>query len=124
MLQVLIVEDNRPYREAFREKLLGHFPSITIQEAGDGEEALQRINGRPPDLIFMDIRLPGVNGLQLTRRIKKDLPHIRIAIVTSYDLPEYQQAAIQYGADRFFVKDLLNWDEIEVFMRSIRDGKA
>jgi YesN/AraC family two-component response regulator len=72
----------------------------------------------------MDIRLPGVNGLQLTRRIKKDLPHIRIAIVTSYDLPEYQQAAIQYGADRFFVKDLLNWDEIEVFMRSIRDGKA
>ncbi len=124
MLRALIVEDNDHYREAFKETLLEHFPSIGVEEAGSAEEALEKIGKLSPDLIFMDIRLPGTNGLQLTRRIKKDLPHIRVAIVTSYDLPEYQKAAMDYGADLFFVKDLLNWDQVETFVKSIQDGKA
>ncbi len=119
MLRVLIVEDNLIFREAFKKRLCEHFSSMVIEEAANGDEALQKIGGAPPHLIFMDIRLPGVNGLQLTQKIKKDFPNINIAVLTSYDLPEYRQAALQYGADRFFVKNLIKWDEVVALLNSI-----
>lgn len=120
MLRVLIVEDNDTFREAFRKRLQDDFSFMAIEEAGNGDEALQKIKERPPQLIFVDIRLPGVNGLQLTQRIKKDFPSVKIAILTSYDLPEYREAATQYGADRFFVKDTLKWGEVEALVKSIQ----
>ena len=122
MLNVLIVEDNRIFREAFKKGLLDYFPSMVIQEAANGDEALQKIKGGLPALIFMDIRLPGINGLQLTQKVKKDFPDITIAILTDYDLPEYRQAAVQYGADRFYVKNSLKWDELEALVQSISPG--
>jgi two-component system response regulator YesN len=63
--------------------------------------------------------LPGANGLQVTQKIKKDFPNVRIAILTGYDLPEYRQAAIQFGAEGFFVKESLKWEEIEALVKSI-----
>ena len=122
MLNVLIVEDNRIFREAFQKGLVDYFPSMVIEEAANGDEALQKIKESRPDLIFMDIRLPGINGLQLTQRLKKEFPDINIAILTDYDLPEYRQAAVQYGADRFFVKNSLKWDELEALVQSISPG--
>ena len=122
MLRVLIVEDNQIFLEALKKRLHDRFPTIVIEEAANGDEALQKIDGTPPDLILMDIRLPGVNGLQLTRKIKTDFPGIRIAILTDYDLPEYRQAAVEYGADRFFVKSSFKWDEVEALVKSILPG--
>jgi DNA-binding NarL/FixJ family response regulator len=122
MLRILIVEDNRIFREAFKKGLVDYFPSMVIEEAGNADEALQKIKESRPDLIFMDIRLPGINGLQLTQRLKKEFPDINIAILTDYDLPEYRQAAVQYGADRFFVKNSFKWDELEALVRSISPG--
>jgi YesN/AraC family two-component response regulator len=119
MLRVLLVEDNRIYREAFKNNLLQHFPVISVAEAENADEALQKIKATPPDLIFMDIRLPGMNGLQLTQRIKGEFPKIPIAILTGYDLPEYREAALQYGADGFLVKESLNWEEVEALVKSI-----
>jgi YesN/AraC family two-component response regulator len=119
MLRVLLVEDNRIYREIFKEHLCQHFPALLIDEAENGDEAFQKIQAAQPDLIFMDIRLPGMNGLRVTRKIKKDFADIPIAILTGYDLPEYRQAAVQYGADAFFVKESLKWNEIEAFVKSI-----
>jgi len=122
MLKVLIVEDNLIFREAFKTRLNDHFPSMIVKEASNGDEALQEVGEARPDLIFMDVRLPRANGLQLTRRIKKDLPGIHIAILTDYDLPEYRQAAVEYGADRFFVKSSFKWDEVETLVKSISAG--
>ncbi len=119
MLRVLIVEDNLIFRETFKERLNDHFPSLAVEEASDKDEALQKINKAQPDLIFMDIRLPGANGLQLTRKIRKDVPGIHIAILTDYDLPEYRQAAVEYGADCFFVKSSFKWDEVETLVKSL-----
>ncbi len=121
MLRVLLVEDNDVYRSVLRENLLKHFPSMVIDEATNGEEALEKVKVAPPRLMFIDIRLPGMNGLQLTQMIKKDFPTVRIAIVTGYDLPEYRQAALQYGADGIFVKESLKWDEIEALVKAIDD---
>ena len=119
MLRVLIVDEYRFFREIFTTRLLEYFPSMIIQEAIDGKEALEKINRLPPHLVFLDICLPGLNGLQLAQRIKKDLPNIRIAMLTSYDLPEYRQAASKDGADRFFVKGSLDWKEVKEFVQSI-----
>ncbi|MBI4596525.1 MAG: response regulator transcription factor [Candidatus Tectomicrobia bacterium] len=119
MLRVLLVEDNNIFREAFMENLSQHFPSLVIEEAVNSDEALQKINRASPQLIFMDIRLPGMNGLQLTQKIKRDFPNIHIAMLTGYDMPEYRQAALQYGADGFFVKESLKWDEIEALVKSL-----
>ena len=63
--------------------------------------------------------LPGMNGLRLTQKIKKAFPNIPIALLTGYDLPEYRQAALQYGADCFFAKEALKWEEMETLIKSI-----
>ncbi len=119
MLKVLLVENNRTFREASREALSAHFRPPIIDEAENADEALRKINAAPPHLIFMDIRLPGWNGLQLTQKIRTDFPEIHVAILTGYDLPEYRQAAVQYGAEGFFVKELLKWNEVEALVKSM-----
>jgi len=70
MKRVLIVEDNAFFLQFFRETLRSRFPSLEISEAADGEEAIQKIKALQPEAIFMDVRLPGESGLELTKKIK------------------------------------------------------
>jgi DNA-binding NarL/FixJ family response regulator len=121
-LRALIVEDNPYFREIFKMAFHHKFPSFIFEEAGTGEEALQIISGMSPDLIFLDILLPGEDGLQLAQKIKKDFPNIRIAMLTNYDLPASRRRASRFGVDRFFIKDSLNWEEIKEWIESILDN--
>ena len=75
MCLILLVEDNATFRKSLKEMLSLRFPAISIDEASDGEEALLKLSETTPDLIFMDIRLPGKNGLEITKIIKKDRPN-------------------------------------------------
>ena len=93
MLRALIVEDNPHFREIFKMVFGNKFASSIVEEAGNGEEALRIIRERSPDLIFLDILLPGENGLQLAQKIKRDFPNIRIAMLTNYDLPAHRRMA-------------------------------
>ena len=86
MFQILIVEDNAPFRQSLREMLCEQFPAMGIEEAGDGEDALDKIENLSPHLVFMDLKLPGQSGLEVTREIKARHPEIRVIILTSYDL--------------------------------------
>jgi DNA-binding NarL/FixJ family response regulator len=115
-MRIMLVEDNENFRKAFKEQLLGRCPLAIIKEAGNGEEAMQGFDGSPPQIIFMDYNLPGENGIQLTKKIKVQFPNVRIAMLTSYDFPEYRQIAMRAGADRYFVKDSFSWDEVEGFI--------
>ena len=101
-LKVLIVEDSRLFRHVFKELLHTRFPSLEIHEATDGEEALRMSEEILPDLLFMDIRLPDANGLDLTRKIKAQHPRITSIIFTGYD-SEYREAARKV-ADFFLSK--------------------
>lgn len=105
MKRVLIVEDNAIFRQFLTETMHLRFPSIAVFEAGNGEEAMEKIKTVSPEAIFMDLRLPGENGLDLTKKIKAQYPDIVIVILTNYDLPEYREAAYQSGADHFVPKD-------------------
>ncbi len=108
-IRFLIVEDNDHYRNFLKNIIQEDFSDITeIEEAADGREALEKVDSFIPDLIFMDIRLPDENGLELTRKIKAARPDTDIVILTYYDLPEYREAAFRYGANAFLVKDCLH----------------
>jgi len=110
--KILIVEDNDSFRQALRNLLCSRYPSMSFKEARDGREALNEVSAFHPDLIFMDIKLPGENGLELTRKIKVSNPEVKIIILTSHDLPEYREAARAGGADHFLTKDSSKASEI------------
>ncbi len=119
MFRTLIVEDNAIFRQAFKEILCTQFSYMVVDEAADGKEALPKVNSFRPDLVFMDIKLPGENGLELTKKIKADHPKIIIIIFTDYDLPEYRQAAYQYGANHFISKGSSTREEMLTLVESI-----
>jgi len=118
-LKTLIVEDNDIFRETVKEILQTFFPSMAIEEATKGIEALQKVDVHPPALIFMDISLPEENGLQLTRKIKASHPETLIVVLTDYDILEYREAALRCGASHFIAKSPLDWKELEKAVRSL-----
>jgi DNA-binding NarL/FixJ family response regulator len=119
MSMTLIVEDNPTFRQSLKELLYSRFPAMSIEEASNGGEALKKVEECLPDLIFMDIKLPGANGLEVTKRIKTEYDHIIVVVLTSYDLPEYRDAAFKCGANYFFTKGLTTSDEITALVKAI-----
>ena len=119
MFRILLVEDDQHFRKILKQELNGWFPSIVVEEASDGKEAMEKTESFSPRIIFMDIRLPDESGLQLTKRIKEKYPTINIVMLTSHDLPEYRQAAMQCGASHFFVKGTSNGIEIKSLVESL-----
>jgi DNA-binding NarL/FixJ family response regulator len=103
--RILIVEDNAFFLQFLKDTMHLRFPSIDMLEAANGEEAMQKIKTLSPEAILMDLRLPGENGLELTKKIKAQYPNIIIVILTNYDLPEYREAAYHSGANHFVSKD-------------------
>jgi DNA-binding NarL/FixJ family response regulator len=105
MCKALIVEDNVTFRRMLKEILYSRFPTMDIAEEPDGTGLFPRMDAFHPHIVFMDIRLPGENGLELTRRIKMNYPDTVVVMLTSYDLPEYREAARQCRVDHFVAKD-------------------
>jgi DNA-binding NarL/FixJ family response regulator len=124
MFTMLVVEDNITFRQSLKAVLETEFPKTVVEEAADGNEALQKVDALKPNLIFMDIKLPGENGLELTKRIKKKNPAVTVIILTSYDLPEYRQAAEDFGADHFVSKGSSTREEILALVRSTKSEKG
>jgi DNA-binding NarL/FixJ family response regulator len=123
MAKTLIVEDSTFFRQLLKETLLSRFPEMDISEAENVEEALSKMMTFTPDLIFVDIRLPGESGLELTRKVKSTYPNIPIIILTSYDLPEYRGAAKEYQADHFLSKGTTTKENILEMVKSILSNR-
>jgi len=119
MAKILIVENSTFSRRLLKETLLSQYPKMEISEAPNAEEASKRVNGFTPDLMFVDIRLPGESGLDFTRKIKSTHPTIPVIILTSYDFPEYREAAKEYKADHFLSKDTTSEEDILEMVKSI-----
>ncbi|HSR11811.1 MAG TPA: response regulator transcription factor [Thermodesulfobacteriota bacterium] len=101
---VLVVEDNAIFRKLVRESLEGEFPFLEVCEASGGEEAIHQCGTCMPDLIFMDIDLGDESGFSVIREIRARYPDVPIAILTSFELPEYKDLARSYNIDHFVVK--------------------
>ncbi|HEY6095072.1 MAG TPA: response regulator transcription factor [Gallionellaceae bacterium] len=119
MFNTLIVDDSDAFRQSLHQILARSFPSMNIVEAADGEAAFLCLRTCRPDLVFMDIRMPGANGLDITKAIKSVLADTRVCVITSYDLQEYRDAALSCGADHFIVKDKLTTTEIAAIVDDI-----
>ena len=119
VFKILIVDDSALFKQTFKEILQVRFPSIEIHEATNGETTRQKIKTSPPDLIFMDINLPGENGLVLTQKIKVRYPNIIIALLTGWDLPEYREASIRCKADYLLFKGSTTQEKILALVESI-----
>ena len=122
MFKILIIDPNHPFRRSLKKVLANRFPFVDIREASNGSEGSDLVQSFMPDLIFLEIHLTSERGLDLSRRIKIDHPEIVIVLLTSYDLPEYQAAAEESGAEHLVPKD--DWtgeDMIALVDRIISD---
>jgi len=126
MFNILIIEDDIKLRQRINKILISKLPLLSIAEASDEKETFSEIEKKRPDLVIMDIRLAGENGLNLTKKIKGRCPFIPIAINTNNDSAEYKTAAAQVGADYFLSKksntiyDLVSLAE-SIFLRESED---
>jgi DNA-binding NarL/FixJ family response regulator len=105
MIKVLVVDDQVLIRAGLG-ALLRAAPGIeVVGEAADGEQAVTLAASSKPDVILMDIRMPGVSGIVATERILAADPHPRVLVLTTFDLDEYVYAALRAGACGFLLKD-------------------
>lgn len=121
MSWLLIVDDNKMFRKVFRSSLMRHLGTIDIKEAGSAEKAWRHILESPPFLIFMDIQLPGENGLKLTQKIKDLYPQTNVIVCTNFDSNEYRLAADRVGADFFISKSEIKIKELVSLIQSHMD---
>ncbi|MFD7288648.1 response regulator [Streptomyces sp. NPDC059863] len=123
MTTVLIVDDQPLQRLGFR-MLLEADPGTTIVgEAGHGAEAVERTAALRPDVVLMDIRMPGMDGVEATRRIVASGSGSRVLVLTTFDLDEYAYGALRAGAGGFLLKDALP-DELLAGIRAVAAGDA
>ncbi|MGH8605634.1 MAG: response regulator [Gammaproteobacteria bacterium] len=116
--KVLIIDDDDAFREAISGLLREQFSTIEIREANNYRRALQQIDNL--DLVFVDISLPGENGLELAAKLKRAYPELVVSILTIHDSPEYREAAFRCGAD-YFVPKGAPGEEILKVVQSLGD---
>ncbi len=104
MIRVLVVDDQAMVREGLAAILDASPDFDVVGTAGDGEEALARTREHSPDVVVMDVRMPGMDGIEATRRIVAG-GHARCLVLTTFDLDEYVYDAVQAGASGFLLKD-------------------
>jgi DNA-binding NarL/FixJ family response regulator len=105
MIRVLIADDEGLVRAGFRAILDSEDDMEVVGEAADGREAVAMARALSPDVVLMDIRMPGLDGLQAARRVLGDTPHPKVLVVTTFDLDEYVLEAMRAGASGFLLKD-------------------
>ena len=123
MSSVMIIQSNDFFRKSFKKILQRHLPLLSIVEAANATEALHKIKHHVPDMVFLDIRVSGGNGLELAREIKASHPNVVVSIFTHYDFPEYREIAEKHGVDHFLQKDHLSGAEIAETIREVLSGK-
>jgi DNA-binding NarL/FixJ family response regulator len=122
-ISVILVDDQPLLRKGFR-MLLEEEPGIVVVgEASDGAAALDLVSRRHPDVVVMDVRMPGLDGIEATRAIIATEPRSRILILTTFDLDEYAFGALRLGASGFILKDVLPSEFVRA-IRAIADGDA
>ena len=124
-IRVLLADDQTLVRSGFRALLERSEDIEVIGEVGDGAEAVERVRAEQPDVVLMDIRMPGVDGLEATRRITADetLAEVRVIMLTTFELDEYVFEALHAGASGFLLKDV-EPDELRAAVRIVAHGEA
>ena len=122
-ISILLADDQPLLRRGFR-MILEAEPDLTVTaEAGDGAEAVELTRRQAPDVVLMDIRMPGTDGIEATRRITVAHPDVRVLVLTTFDLDEYAFGALRAGASGFLLKDVRP-AELVAAIRTVAAGDA
>lgn len=105
---VLVVDDSEVLRSSLTHWLQIRFPLARVHTAGDGETALESARSLRPDVVLMDIGLPGIDGIEATRRIRAHVPGVDVVVLTNHDTPQHRLAAAKAGAAAFIAKQKLD----------------
>lgn len=120
-LRVLLVDDHPIVREGLRSLLETHGQVQVIAEASDGQEAVHKVIELRPDIVLMDIRMAGMDGVEATRQIKFRAPDAKVIILTSYDDDQQVFEAIRAGASGYVLKDV-NPGQLLRAIQAVADG--
>ena len=104
VIRVVVVDDHALHRDGTRQILEAHSDLQVVGDADSGEVALALVNQLHPDVVLMDIRLPGMNGIEVTRRLTRDHPDVHVLMVSAYDEDEYVRGALEAGAAGYLRK--------------------
>ena len=122
-IRILIADDHALFRDGLRALFLSVPDTEVAGEAGTGEEAVARAADLQPDAVLMDIQMPGINGIEATRAIVRDSPHIGVIVVTMFEDDDSVFAAMRAGARGYVLKGA-DQEEILKVIRAVAAGEA
>ena len=122
-IRVLLVDDHPLFRKGIASLLSSEPGFEVLGEASDGQEAIEKARDLMPDVILMDISMPGVNGLEATQRIKQEIPYVRIVILTVSDEDQNLFEAIKSGAQGYLLKKIEPQTLFQT-LRGVLEGEA
>ena len=122
-IRVLIADDHRFYREGVRALLADARDVEVVGEAASGDEAIDRAEALQPDVVLMDLKMPGLNGIEATRRVVGASPHVGVLVVTMYDDDDSVFAAMRAGARGYLLKDADQEDLLRA-IQAVSRGEA
>ena len=122
-ISILLADDQPMLRLGFRLVLDAQEDMEVVGEAGDGAAALRMVQATHPDVVLMDVRMPGMDGIEATRRITAEAGATRVLILTTFDLDEYAYAGLRAGASGFLLKDVPPNDLLSA-IRAVASGDA
>jgi DNA-binding NarL/FixJ family response regulator len=123
VIRVLVADDQALVRAGFRVILESQDDMQIVGEAGNGHEAVEAARRLSPHVILMDIRMPGLDGIEATRRVLRDGSRVRVLILTTFDLDEYVYESLRAGASGFLLKDA-GRDELIHAVHVVAAGEA
>ncbi len=121
-IRVLVVDDHAVVREGIRTVLAATPGMEVVGEAATGEEALARVHDLDPEVVVLDLTMPGMTGLEVTASLRADRRDVRVLILSMHDHPEYVLQAVRAGADGYVLKDA-EPDELRAAVRAVHDGE-
>ncbi|HEX9889831.1 MAG TPA: response regulator transcription factor [Nitriliruptorales bacterium] len=122
-IRLVIADDHELFRRGLRMVLEDEADIEVVGEAGDGATATELVREEVPDVVVMDVRMPGLSGIEATRQIKEELPHTKILMLTISDEEDDLYQAIKAGANGYLLKEI-SIDEIGNAVRSVHGGQS
>ena len=122
--RILLVEDNVELRQTMRAWLAPLFPEWTFEETNCAEAAVGIVALRPPGIVLMGFKLPGLNGIEATRQIKASAPQVQVIVVTVYDEADYEADAQAAGAAGYVCKRRMHAELVPLLRKLVNEAAA
>ncbi len=122
-IKILVVDDHAIMRDGIRALIDLHDDIEVVGEASDGKEAIEKVRELAPDVVIMDIAMPGMDGLEAARRIRKRNPEVKVLVLTQHDHKEYVLSAIKVGVAGYLPKRAVS-SELVSAIRAVHRGES